>query len=121
MNQFPYMQRGAYRGALVYQQEDGYLWITITVSIALGETSQVITHAYNLPISEEAEHLPGLDVYHFAVSPGTLIQLAIVSETQTTDVWYSVTRNTVIACVSSLALDLIRSSAGSIPCTHPFL
>lgn len=88
--------------------------ITIMVSVAQGEHSQIITHAYNLPITEDAEHLAGLDVYHFATSFNTLIQLAIVSQTGAKKAWYIVTQRTVFSFVSSLSIDIVRSSE-SIP------
>jgi hypothetical protein len=103
-----------YRGALVYRQEDGYTLITITVSLHEQETSQVISHANNLPVLEEPEHLPGVDLYHFAVVDDTRIQLTITSPMGVAEVWYTVSRHT--ALVSPLHLRLIHSSE-SIICT----
>ncbi len=103
-----------YRGALVFRQEDGYILVTITVSVAPDETSQVISHANNLPVPEEAEHLPGVDLYHFAVSEGTQIQLAITSPRGKEEAWYTVSRHTVLAVVSPIHLSIVRASE-SIP------
>lgn len=110
MSQFLPIQPGTYRGGLVYRQEDGYMMITIMVNVAPGETSHVITHAYNLPILEDVEHLPGLDVYHFATSYNTLIELVLVSEAGTKKAWFVVTSRSVFAFSSPLSLDIVRSS-----------
>ena len=79
MDQFSIRKPESYRGALIYRQEDGYTLITMTVSVAPDEHSQVITYANNLPVREEAEHLLGVDLYHFAVTNSTWIQLTITS------------------------------------------
>lgn len=120
MSQFLPIQPGAYRGGLVYRQERGYMTITIMVNVAPGETSRVITHAYNLPVEEEAEHLPGLDVYHFAASYNTLIELALVSEAGIQKAWYIVTSSTVFAFVSAIEISIVRSSESitPAPCSH---
>jgi hypothetical protein len=102
-----------YRGALVYRQENGYTVITITVTLREHETSQVTTYDSHLPIAEEAEHLPNIDLYYFAATPGTRIQLLIASPTGTQEAWYSVTGEEVIAEKSPalpLCLDIVRSS-----------
>jgi hypothetical protein len=120
MSQFPPTKPGNYRGALVYRQEDGYTMVTLTVSIAPNEHSHVISHAYGLPISEETEHLPGVDLYHFAAPYGTRIELSIASPMGVEEAWFTVSRHTVLTLASPLHLDIVRSSEGitPAPATH---
>jgi hypothetical protein len=77
-----------YRGALVYRQEYGFKFITMTVSLRnLDEQSRVVSRAHDLDILEEAEHIPSssplltaVDVYRFPVTDGTKIELTISSQ-----------------------------------------
>lgn len=103
-------QKPDYRGALVYGQEDGYTMVTLTISVLPYEHSHVISHAYGLPVSEEAEHLPGVDLYHFAVTYDTRIQLSITSPMGRAEAWYTINSHTVLALVSPLHLSIIHSS-----------
>lgn len=66
-----------YRGGLIYTQEYGYKMVIMIVNVAPDEQSQVISRAYDIPLSEEAEHLQGVDLYSFAVTDETQIQLTI--------------------------------------------
>lgn len=123
-NQEPPIQRserpGAdYRGALVYRQEHGYKFITITISIrGLDEQSRVISRAYDLDVLEEAKHIPSgsplltaVDVYHFPVTDGTKIELAISSPAGEHQAHYTVHADGVKEDSSStLWLDIVRSS-----------
>jgi hypothetical protein len=72
-----YQEEEDYRGGFVYTQEYGYKTVTMTISVAPNEQSHVISHAHILPVTKEAEHLQGVDLYHFAVTDGTQIQLTI--------------------------------------------
>jgi hypothetical protein len=109
-----------YRGALVYRQEDGYAMVTMTVSVASDEHSQVTSHACNLPIPEDAEHLEGVDLYHFAVTDGTKIQLTITSPIGVAEAWYTIKRHTVLAVVSFLHMSIVRASESIpfVPASH---
>jgi hypothetical protein len=99
-----------YRGALVYRQEDGYKMVTMTVSVRSNEQSQVTSHAYNLPVSEEAEHIQKVDVYHFPATDGTRIQLTIDSATASKEAWYTVNHNDIVADHSPISMSIVRSS-----------
>src|SRR5215467_2327832 len=98
-----------YRGALVYRQEDGYKMVTMTVSVGPNEQSHVTSHAYNLPVSEEVEHLQKTDVYSFPATDGTRIQLTIDTTKGTEEAWYSVNRDDVLADDSPLLYELRTS------------
>ena len=114
MNQFPLVLPRMCRGVLVYRQEDGYMMITITISVTPDEYCQVISHAFGLPIEEEAEHLPGLDVYHFVVSCGTKVELSVALPMGVEEVGYRVSRHTVLRVASSLYLSIVRSNGSVI-------
>jgi hypothetical protein len=73
-----------YRGALVYRQEYGYKLITTMIDLCtLDERSSVISRLDDLPITEEAEHLPAdlpltaIDLYRFLATNGMEIELTI--------------------------------------------
>ncbi len=103
-------QKPDYRGALVYRQEDGYTMVTLTISVLPSEHSQVISHACDLPVPEEAEHLPGIDLYHFAGTFDTRIQVTIATPMGAEEAWYIASRQTVLALVSLLHLSIVPSS-----------
>jgi hypothetical protein len=103
-----------YRGALVYRQEHGYKLVTMTVSVAPSEQSYVTSLAHHLLLAEEAEHLPGVDLYHFAVTDGTLIQLAIETPAGDEEAWYTIAPNEVIVHCSPFRLDIVLSEE-SVP------
>lgn len=99
-----------YRGGLVYTQEYGYKMVTMSVSVTPGEQSHVITHAHNLPLSEDAEHLQGVDLYSSSVTDGTRIQVTIETPVGSKEAWYSVERDDVVAERSPIEMDIVRSS-----------
>jgi hypothetical protein len=108
-----------YRGALVYRQEHGYKFITMTVSIrSLDEQSRVVSRAADLDIVEEAEHIPSgspllsaVDVYHFPVTDETRIELTIISKAGERQAHYTVHAAGVEEDSSSpLWLDIVKSS-----------
>ena len=75
-----------YRGTLVYHQEYGYKLITMMVSLqAPNEQSTVTTCDCGFTFTEEAKYIPlgpllaAVDLYHFAVTEGTKIELTIRS------------------------------------------
>ncbi len=105
-----YQEPEDYRGSLVYTQECGYKLVTMTVSVAPDEQSYVTSHAYNLPVSEEAEHLQAVDLYHFAVTDGTQIQLTLEMLAGRKEAWYTVNQDSVMVECPSIKLDIIRSS-----------
>ena len=109
-----YQEREDYRGGLVYRQEHGYKMVTMTVSVRPDERSHVTSHAYNLPVSEDVEHLQGVDVYYFAVTDGTQIQLTIDTPTGCKEAWYTVHPDTVVVEHSLIKMDIVRSSEESI-------
>jgi hypothetical protein len=104
-----YQEPEDYRGGLVYRQEYGYKMVTITVSVAPDEHSYVISYAHNLPLAEEIEHLQEVDLYHFAVTDGTRIQLTIETPIDNKEAWYTVRPDEIIAEPSSIELTLVRS------------
>ena len=106
-----YQESKDYRGSIVYTQEDGYTIVTMMVSIAPDEHSSVTSHAYNLPVVEEAEHLSGIDLYHFAVPDGTRLQLIIEAPRGKREAWYTVRLHTLVADHSPIEMDIICSDA----------
>jgi hypothetical protein len=111
-----YQEPDDYRGALVYTQEYGYKTVTMTVSVAPDEQSHVTSHAHNLPVSEDVEHLQGVDLYHFAVTEGTQIQLTIEvsAGTDSKEAWYTVHPDGIVAEHSPIEMTLVRSDK-SVP------
>jgi hypothetical protein len=108
-----------YRGSIVYTQEYGYKTVTITVSVTSDEQSHTTSHAYNVPLTEEAERLQGVDLYHFSVTDGTQIQLTIDTSTGSKEAWYTVHPDTLVAEHSPIEIDIIRSD-GSIPFEYAY-
>lgn len=109
-------QEKTYRGALVYRRESGYWLVTMTVSrFTPQETTQVVTHAFDLPIEEQAEHLEGVDLYHFPVYTGTHIHLRIAGASMgEQEAWYTVSTATCILEDSlTIWLDVLESSESS--------
>jgi hypothetical protein len=104
-----------YRGSLVYTQEYGYKLVTLTVSVAPNEQS----HAHNLPVTEEAEHLQAVDLYHFAVTDGTQIQLTIETPAGNKEAWYTVRPDDIVAEPSPIELTLVRSDE-SVPFEYAY-
>ncbi len=103
-----------YRGGVVYTQEYGYKLVTMTVSVAPDEQSHVTSHTYNIPISEEAEHVQEVDIYYFAVTDGTQIQLTIDTPIDSKEAWYTVHSDAIVAEHSPIGMDIVRSDE-SIP------
>lgn len=107
-----------YRASLVYTQEYGYKMVTITIHLASDEQSRVISHAYDLPVSQEAEHLQSLDLYHFAVMDGVRIQLIIEAPTgRKKEAWYTVHTESIFTERSSIDMDILCSDEG-VPYQH---
>jgi hypothetical protein len=97
------------RGSLVYTQENGDKTVTMTISVASDEQSHVTSHAHNLPVTEEAEHLQGIDLYHFTVTDRTQIQLTIEAPTGTKEAWYTVRPDEIVAESFPIEITLVRS------------
>jgi hypothetical protein len=114
-----YQEEEDYRGGLVYTQEYGYKTVTMTVSVAANEQSHVTSYAYNLPISEEPEHLQGVDLYHFVVTDGTQIQLTLETPSGDKEAWYTVHPDSIVAEHSPVAMDIVRSTE-SVPYEHAY-
>jgi hypothetical protein len=91
----------------------------MTVSVAANEQSHITSYAHNLPFSEEPEHLPRIDLYHFAVTDGTQIQLTLETPAGHKEAWYTVHPNAIIAEPSPLTMDIIRSTE-SVPYEHAY-
>jgi hypothetical protein len=108
-----------YRGSLVYTQEYGYKMVTMMISVTPDEQSNVTSHAYNLPVSEEAEHLQEVDLYHFAVTDGTQIQLTIETSAGSKEAWYTVHPDTIVAEHSPIEMDIVRSDE-SVPFEYAY-
>src|SRR6266568_8791838 len=75
-----------YRGALIYRQEYGYKLLTLMIDLRTpDEQSCVVSRLGEIDLVEEAEQIPAclpltaIDVYHFAVTDGTEIELTIRS------------------------------------------
>jgi hypothetical protein len=103
-----------YRGSIVYTQEYEYKTVTMMVSVTPDEHSHVISHAHNLPLAEEVEHLQGVDLYYFPVADETQIQLIIDTSTGSKEAWYAVHPDTIVAQHSSIEMDIVRSDE-SVP------
>src|SRR5437762_3222174 len=114
-----YQEPEDYRGSLVYTQEYGYKLVTMTVSVAPDEQSHVTSHAHHLPVSEEAEHLQAVDLYHFAVTDGTQIQLTLETPAGNREAWYTVHPDDIIAEPSPIELTLVRSDE-SVPFEYAY-
>jgi hypothetical protein len=114
-----------YRGTLIYTQEYGYKLVTIAISIAPDEQSYVTSLAHNLLLAEEAEHLPEGNLYHFAVTDGTLLQLAIETPAGSSEeAWYTIAPDEVIVHCSSFRLDIVclgESAPFEYACTQEAL
>ncbi len=111
-----YQEPKDYRGALVYRQEYGYKLITMMVNLlAPDEQSFVVSHTYDLDVVEEAEHIPSssltdVDVYHFAVTDGTEIELTIRDRKVMYTARYAVVSTGIEEHSSFLWLDIVASS-----------
>jgi gamma-glutamylcyclotransferase (GGCT)/AIG2-like uncharacterized protein YtfP len=114
-----YQEPEDYRGALVYRQEYGYKLVTMTIGIAPDEQSHVTSYAHDLPVSEEAEHLQGIDLYSFSVTDGTRIQLTIETPTGSKEAWYTVYPDDIVAEPSPIEMDIVRSSE-SVPFDYAY-
>jgi hypothetical protein len=107
-----------YRGTLVYQQEYGYKFITIIIDLRTpDEQSMVRTRAYDLDITEEADHIPStypplaaIDVYDFPAVDGTEIMLTVKSQTGERRARYTIHPDGVEEHSSFLWLSITRSS-----------
>jgi hypothetical protein len=106
-----------YRGTLVYQQEYGYKFITIIIDLRTpDEQSMVRTRAYDLDITEEADHIPStcpplaaIDVYDFPAVDGTEIMLTVKGQAGERRARYTIHPAGVEEHSSFLWLDIIRS------------
>jgi hypothetical protein len=105
---------GDYRGSLVYTQEYGYKTVIMTVSVAPDEHSHVTSYADTPPVLEEAEHFQAVDLYHFAVTDGTRIQLTLETLTGNNEAWYAVEPHALVAEPSPIEMDILRSDE-SVP------
>ncbi len=108
-----------YRGGLIYRQEYGYKLVTMAVSVAPREQSHVTSYAHNLPITEEAEHIQGVDLYHFAVTDKTEIQLTMETPAGNKEAWYTVQPDDIIAQCPPLKMDIVRSDK-SVPLEYAY-
>ncbi|HEY4035135.1 MAG TPA: hypothetical protein VGL94_14340 [Ktedonobacteraceae bacterium] len=106
-----------YRGALVYQQKDGYKLITMMVSLrAPNEQSIVTTCDCGFTFTEEAEHIPSgplraaVDLYQFAVTDGTEIELMLRSPRREDHARYIISPTDIREHSPFLWLDVIKSS-----------
>lgn len=119
-----------YRGAFVYSQEDGYKLIAMQVHLFEGEHSHVMSHVYNFPFVEEAQHLPaqppfaGIDLYRFPATDGTNIMLTVEGpETKHTAV-YSVRETAIDEHAVFLRLGIVEWNGESkefslqLPASH---
>ncbi len=102
-----------YRGTLIYTQEDGYKLVTMTISVAANEQSYITSIAEDIPVREEAEHLIGVDMYHFAVTEGTGIQLTIDRPAGTQEGQYIVRHDAITLTSSHFWTDVV-SSGGDV-------
>ncbi len=112
-----------YRGALVYRQEYGYKLITMMIDLRPpDERSRVISRVSNLPLTEEAEHLPSgfplaaIDLYHFPATDGMQIGLAIRSQVGVHKAYYIVDAASVEERSSFLWLDVVKARASIREC-----
>jgi hypothetical protein len=69
-------------------------------------TDHELTNIYQ---EEEAEHLQSVDLYHFAVTDGTQIQLTLETPAGNKEAWYTVCPDTIVAEYSPLDMDIVRS------------
>ncbi len=108
-----------YRGSIIYTQEYSYKTVTMTISIAPNEQSHVTSHAHNLLVTEEVEHLQGVDLYHFAVTDETQVQLTIETSEGKKEAWYMVHPDDIIAEPSPVEMTLVRSEE-SVPFEYAY-
>ena len=105
-----------YRGGFICRQEDGYKLITMIVNLLTpDEQSAVTTCDCGFTFAEEAKHIPlgsplaAVDLYHFAVTDGTEIELTIRSPREEYQTHYIVSPTDTREAVSFLWLDIIQS------------
>jgi hypothetical protein len=110
-----------YRGSFVYQQEYGYMLITLMIHLHTpDEQSIVCTRASGLDIREEAEHLPSgsplaaIDLYHFAATDGTEIFVTIKGHAGEQQARYLIHADAIEEDSPFLWLTLVRSSESVI-------
>lgn len=105
-----------YRGALLYRQEYGYKLITMMIDLRTpDERSRVIGRVADLPLTEEAEHLPAglpltaIDLYHFPATDGMEIELTIRSKAGVQKAYYTVDATSVEEHSSFLWVDVVKA------------
>jgi hypothetical protein len=105
-----------YRGGFICRQKDGYKLITMMVSLLTSdEQSTVTTCDCGFTFTEEAMHIPlgsllvAVDLYHFAVTDGTEIELTIQSPQEEYQTHYIVSSTDTQADAPFLWLDIITS------------
>jgi len=106
-----------YRGALVYQQKDGYKLITMMVSLRTPNEQSIVTICdCGFTFTEEAEHIPSgplraaVDLYHFAVTEEAEIELTMRSPWGEDHARYLISPTDIREHSPFLWLDVITSS-----------
>jgi len=106
-----------YRGGFICRQKYGYKLITMMVSLLTpDEQSTVTTCDCGFTFTEEPEHIPSdspliaIDLYHFAVTDGTEIELTMRSPWGEYRARYIVCPTDIQAYSPFLWLDVVKSS-----------
>ncbi len=105
-----------YRGGFICRQEYGYKLITMIVNLLTPEGQSIATTCdCGFTFTEEAKHIPlgppltAVDLYHFAVTDGTEIELIIQSPREEYQTYYIVSLTDTQEDAPFLWLDIITS------------
>jgi hypothetical protein len=103
-----------YRGGFICRQEYGYKLITMIVNLLTPEEQSIVTTCdCGFTFTEEAKHIPlgsplaAVDLYHFAVTDGTEIELTIRSPQEEYQTHYIVSPTDTQEDAPFLWLDII--------------
>src|SRR5258708_296657 len=105
-----------YRGRLVYQQEDGYKFIRMTIKLHTPDEQSIVTvHTPDLTYREDTEHafadppLLAEDRYYFPVADDTEITLTIKGQDEEHRAYYTVHSTGIEEDSSFIWLDIVQS------------
>jgi hypothetical protein len=105
-----------YWGGFICRQEYGYKLITMIVNLLTSDEQSIVTTCdCGFTFTEEAKHIPlgsplaAVDLYHFAVTDGTEIQLTIRGPQGECHARYIVCPADIREHSSFLWLDLVKS------------
>ncbi len=106
-----------YRGRFLCRQKYGYKLITMVVNLLTPDEQSIVTTCdCGFTFAEEPEHIPSnspliaIDLYHFAVTDGTEIELMIKSSQGEYRACYTICPAGVQECSPFLWLDVVKLS-----------